>query len=64
MQKNYFIVGKTCEDYCKKLDWLKANPIKQLNLNEDSFTNWKLHKPTESITKRSYNDGILEYECG
>ena len=64
MQKNYFIVGKACERYCDKLDYLKANPVKDLRLNEDAFYNWKLNKPTESVTMRIYNNGILEYECG
>ena len=47
MQKNYFIIGKACEDYCKKLDWLKANPVKELRLCEDAFYNWKVNKQLE-----------------
>lgn len=62
MQKNYFIIGKACEDYCEKIDYLRRNPVKQLNLHEDGFYNWKIAKYPESVTRKIYNDGILELE--
>ena len=64
MQKNYFIRGKACEEYCAKNDFLRANPVEELRLHEDGFYNWKINKHPEPETRRIYNDGILEYECG
>lgn len=64
MQKNYFIRGKACADYCDKLDFLNANPVKELRLHEDAFYNWKINRYPESETKRIYNGNELEYECG
>jgi len=63
MQKNYFIRGKACEDYCAKIDYLRKNPITPLNLHDDAFSNWKIAKHPEPETKKNYNDGVLEYEC-
>ena len=41
---SYFIRGKSCEDYITQLEFLEINPVKQLFLNEDSFTNWTINK--------------------
>ena len=62
MQKNYFIRGKACEEYLKRIDYLRANPVKDLRLHDDAFYNWKINRHPEPETKRTYNDGVLEYE--
>ena len=60
----HYIIGKACEDYNTLLDNLKLNPIKNLKLNDEAFSNWKLNKYPEKITRKVYNNGILELVDG
>jgi len=54
-----YIVGKACEEYQDLLDKLDRTPIDILNLNDDSFTNWKVNHPRYT-PRKVFTNGILE----
>jgi hypothetical protein len=55
-----FIIGKACEDYIETLERLDRTLLKLPNLNDDSFTNWKINKHPEHTPRKVYNNNVLE----
>ena len=65
MASEHFIRGKSCEDYITQLEFLETAPVKQLSLNEDSFTNWSINKHPIHTPRIAYNEsGKLELQDG
>jgi len=55
-----FIIGKACEDYIETLERLDRTLLKLPNLNDDSFTNWKINKHPEHTPRKVYNNNVLD----